>query len=57
MSAALDARLGRPWRKPPLIQRDWLRYAILIGGLAYLCVAVWSIEVSWSRVYEGLDRG
>ena len=57
MSAALDARLGRPWRKPPLIQRDWLRYGILIGGLAYMCVAVWSIEVNWSRVYEGLDRG
>ncbi len=57
MSAALEARLGQPWRKPPLIQRDWLRWAILAGSLAYMVVGVWSIEVNWARVYEGLDRG
>ena len=39
MSAALDARLGRPWKKPPLIRRDWLRWTILVGGLAYMVVS------------------
>lgn len=57
MSAALDARLGRPWRKPPLIQRDWLRYGLLVLGLVYFALASWSMEVNWARVYEGLDRG
>ena len=25
-STELHALLGRPWRKPPLIERDWLRF-------------------------------
>ncbi len=57
MSAALDARLGRPWRKPPLIKRDWLRYGLLACTLLYLAAATWSMEVNWARVYDGLDRG
>ncbi|SES73139.1 phosphonate ABC transporter, permease protein PhnE [Oceanicella actignis] len=54
---ALEARLGRPWRKPPLIRRAWLRWALGIGALVYLALAVASVEVNWARVYEGLDRG
>ena len=57
MSAALDARLGQPWRKPPLIKRDWLRWGLIIGGVLYFIAALWSMEVNWSRVWEGLDRG
>lgn len=57
MSAVLDERLGKPWRKPPFIKRAWLRWTIGIGSLVYLAAAVSSIEVNWSRVYEGLDRG
>ncbi len=55
--STLDAHLGTPWRKPPLIQRAWLRWALTIGSLIYLVAAISSIEVNWSRVYEGLDRG
>ena len=54
---SLEARLGRPWRKPPFIRRPWLRWGLLAGALVYMCLAVWSIEVNWLRVYEGLDRG
>lgn len=57
MSATLDARIGQPWRKPPLIQRPWLRWVLLIGGVVYFILAMASMEVNWSRVYEGLDRG
>ncbi|MEZ5732769.1 MAG: phosphonate ABC transporter, permease protein PhnE [Paracoccaceae bacterium] len=57
MSAALDARLGRPWKKPPLIKRDWLRWSLAIGAVIYLALAIASIEVNWNRVWEGLDRG
>jgi phosphonate transport system permease protein len=57
MSAELDAVVGRRWTKPPLIRRAWLRWLLALGGVAYLVAAVSTIEVNWSRVYEGLDRG
>ncbi|MCR9152102.1 MAG: phosphonate ABC transporter, permease protein PhnE [Rhodobacteraceae bacterium] len=56
-SAELQAVLGRRWRKPPLIRRTWLRWALGLGALVYLAAAISSVEVNWSRVYEGLDRG
>ena len=61
MSAAaateLEALLGKRWKRPPLIQRDWLRWTLLGGALIYLIAAFLSIDVNWMRVYEGLDRG
>lgn len=53
----LDARVGQPWRKPPFIQRPWLRWTLLIGFVVYLIAAYFTIEVNWSRVYVGLERG
>jgi phosphonate transport system permease protein len=55
--AALDARVGRPWRKPPLIRSRSLRWTLGLGALIYLVLAIGSLEVNWLRVYEGLDRG
>ncbi|HET7408579.1 MAG TPA: phosphonate ABC transporter, permease protein PhnE [Paracoccaceae bacterium] len=58
MSATeLDAVLGRPWRRPPLIRDAWLRRGLAAGAVVYLALAIWSIEVDWARVYEGLERG
>lgn len=58
MSATeLDAVLGRPWRKPPLIRSAGLRYGLAAGAVIYLTLAIASIEVDWGRVYEGLERG
>jgi phosphonate transport system permease protein len=56
-ASELHALLGRPWRKPPFIRRPWLRWTLLVGGALYLVAAVASVEVNWSRVVEGLDRG
>jgi len=53
----LDMLIGTGWKKPPLIKRDWLRWGLLIGGLVYLAAAISSVEVNWTRVYEGLERG
>ncbi|MGB5557415.1 MAG: phosphonate ABC transporter, permease protein PhnE [Paracoccaceae bacterium] len=55
--STLDDYVGKPWQKPPLIQRRWLRWVLIIGGAIYLVAAIASIEVNWARVYEGLDRG
>jgi len=47
----------RQWRKPPAIERPWLRYGLLIFTLIYLFFAVGSYDVNWARVAEGMDRG
>ena len=57
MSAGLDSVVGRPWKKPPLIKRAWLRWLLALGFVAYLVASYMTIEVNWLRVYEGLDRG
>ncbi|MFV2038197.1 MAG: phosphonate ABC transporter, permease protein PhnE [Paracoccaceae bacterium] len=57
MSAALDARVGKPWKKPPFITSPVLRWTMIIGSVVYLILAVNSIDVNWARVARGLDRG
>lgn len=59
MSAtAFDAAAAaRAWRPPPLIESPLLRYAVYLGALAYVVLAVGSIEVNWVRAAEGVERG
>ncbi|MEO9649832.1 MAG: phosphonate ABC transporter, permease protein PhnE [Roseobacter sp.] len=57
VSFDVNARIGTPWKKQPFIQRPWLRWALLLGAIAYLIAAYMTIDVNWSRVYEGLERG
>jgi phosphonate transport system permease protein len=57
MSVTLDTRLGQPWKKPPFVKSAALRWTMIIGALLYLVLALNSIDVNWSRVYRGLDRG
>src|SRR5262249_838886 len=47
----------RQWRKPPLIKRAWLRWALGLSAVVYLALAVGTIDVNWTRVWEGLPRG
>ncbi|MEZ5652370.1 MAG: phosphonate ABC transporter, permease protein PhnE [Burkholderiaceae bacterium] len=56
-TATLESRLGRRWRKPPLIANPALRWGLGIVAVVYLVLAIGSIEVNWSRVAEGLARG
>ena len=53
----VSALIGKPWKKPPFIQRPWLRWLLIVGFVAYLIAAFSTIEVNWSRVYAGLERG
>ncbi|WP_099827760.1 phosphonate ABC transporter, permease protein PhnE [Oceaniglobus indicus] len=58
MSATeLDTLIGRKWRKPPFVRNATLRWGLTAGFVIYLIAAYMTIEVNWSRVYEGLDRG
>ena len=49
--------MARDWKRPPVISNPTLRWALIIGSIIYLIAAVGSIDVNWSRVYEGLERG
>ena len=53
----VETLIGKPWRKPPFIKRPWLRWTLMLGFIAYLIAAYLTIDVNWSRVYEGLERG
>jgi len=57
MSAVLDSRLGKPWKKPPFVASPVWRWLLIIGTVVYLIAALNSIEVNWARVYQGLERG
>ena len=46
------------WKRPPQIITDWRwRLALNLGILIYLVLAIGTVEVDWSRVVAGLDRG
>src|SRR5271170_3017831 len=47
----------RHWKKPPLIRRAWLRWALGASAVVYLALALGTSEVNWTRVWEGLPRG
>ncbi|WP_297769712.1 phosphonate ABC transporter, permease protein PhnE [uncultured Roseovarius sp.] len=46
------------WRRPPQIVTDrrW-RFALQLGIVLYLVLAIGSLEVDWARVAAGLERG
>jgi phosphonate transport system permease protein len=46
------------WRRPPTMIKDarW-RWAIWIGAVVYLILAVGSVDVNWTRLADGMERG
>ncbi len=46
------------WKRPAQIVKDprW-RIALQVGIVIYLILAISTIDVNWTRVYEGLERG
>jgi phosphonate transport system permease protein len=53
-----DQTYPTTWRRPPQIvtNRRW-RLALQLGIVAYLVLAIGSVEVDWQRVSVGLERG
>ena len=47
----------RVWKRPPSISNPTLRWTLILGAIVYLIAAFATIDVNWSRVYEGLERG
>lgn len=53
-----DARLDprRRWTPPKLIRNRSVRYALLLGAVAYFAVGGVSIDIRWERVVLGMER-
>lgn len=48
---------SRSWTRPRLIASTPLRFAIGGGALLYLVAAIGSLQINWSRVAQGLEKG
>lgn len=44
------------WKKPPFFSNPILRYALIIGSIVYLILAIGSLEINWLRLSQGWDR-
>ncbi|TFH49916.1 MAG: phosphonate ABC transporter, permease protein PhnE [Lysobacterales bacterium] len=47
----------RHWRRPPFIKNPRLRWCLWIGAAIYLALALGTMDVNWSRAFDGLPRG
>ncbi len=56
MSTTLARGASRTWHRPPFISNPLLRWGLWLAAGLYLAAAIGSIEVNWSRVWEGLPR-
>lgn len=45
------------WKKPPFIKSSLLRWLLYLGTVTYFTLALWTMEVNWTRVAEGIPRG
>ncbi|RRR68506.1 MAG: phosphonate ABC transporter, permease protein PhnE [Candidatus Viridilinea halotolerans] len=56
MTPHVPAATGQVWRKPPFIRNPWLRWALIIGALVYLVLALNSININPDRIARGMQR-
>lgn len=47
----------RQWRRPAFIASPVTRWSLYLGGTVYLALAFASLEINWSRISQGLERG
>ena len=54
----MSAAWPTTWRRPPtLIQSARWRWIIYGGALVYLVLAIGTVDVNWTRIAEGWERG
>ena len=52
-----DTAYPQTWKKPPFIKNPLLRWALILGTAVYIATAIGTMEINWTRVWEGLSRG
>ena len=48
---------AQTWKKPHFIKSSLLRYLIYVGTVTYFFLAIYTMDVNWTRVAEGIPRG
>jgi len=57
-----DASLSTPsyadtWKRPPFVKNPLLRWGLMMGFALYLALAFGTMDVNWTRAWEGIPRG
>ena len=45
------------WKKPPFIRNPLLRWSLIIGAALYFAAAFGTMDINWTRAWEGIPRG
>ena len=45
------------WKKKPFIRNSVLRYGLYIGSILYFVMAIYTMDINWARVAEGMPKG
>lgn len=56
-AAAATGAHPRHWRKPAFIANRFARWGLYLGAVVYLVLALTSLDVNWTRISQGLERG
>ncbi|PKR55829.1 phosphonate ABC transporter, permease protein PhnE [Thalassospira marina] len=56
MNTTAQTRTGYSWKKPAFIANPALRWALIIGVLAYVWWALSSLPFDWDRIQQGIPR-
>ncbi len=58
MTTTVLPSANRTWRRPPqILKQAWVRWTVYGGGLIYLIFALSTVQINWTRVWLGLERG
>lgn len=55
--SVVDTAYPTAWRRPRFVADARLRWALIVGSVVYLALAIGGLDVNWVRVSEGLVRG
>ena len=45
------------WKKPAFIRNPLLRWSLIIGAALYFAAAFGTMDINWTRAWEGIPRG
>ena len=52
-----QASPSRRWSPPPLIRNPFQRWALILGAIVYLLLAISTLRINVARIIQGIDRG
>ena len=56
MSATHQSTDSLQWQRIRIIETPWMRYGLILIGIAYLLWSTGTLDINWNRVANGLPR-